>query len=172
MDKTKEILVKIEEILAYENNWDWDEHDEIDLEEKFGKQVEELGIVPFLGELYLNHHDDMITSKMITFCFVWKKIHMSDWISILNYIENNKYALYYFIPFCANFLKVDLTRYSLLVSFKNETLKKVIKDYFPKGMNLNTNDIWEAEHLEEANVDPKIFWNDRQNEFENLLKSM
>lgn len=169
MNKTEKINTVLNECINYVENWDWDKHEDIDTKEKFLETIKQLDPIEVIAQLYHNHHADMVNSKMIYFAFVWESFSIKDWVEVIKMIDTNTYALYYFIPFCAEFLKIDITQIIKKDSTINEIAKKMVQERYNSGIEI-TKSIWEREILEEENIDPETFWNTINKEYEELIK--
>ena len=172
MNNEHNIKEKVAEILRYEDAWDWDENEDIDTAIRFEEDLKKLGPIHVLGTLYLDYHDSMITSKMLSFAFVWKHFRIPDWIALLKHVEHNRMALYYFIPFCAQLLKIDLTRFIAIDSTASRTTQKAVEEFFKNGLEISPGGRWEEEQLEDAHIDARLFWETNQKEYEHFLRDV
>ena len=131
MKKTTEILKLIEEMKNDAEYWEDEDTEEIDLEEKYGQRVQELGRLDIVKLLFPHYQDiTKVITLMSHFFFIWKDFSYQDWKEIFYNFVVNKVDLYYFECFCMEVLEIDVKR---LIE-EDKHLSKLVRLRIPKGL--------------------------------------
>lgn len=130
--------------------------EELDFQATHEASVRAIGAIPVLIETFRRFEDSTLTGYLNLLAFAWEDLPFSAWREILRGIDGSTAAIYQFVWFSSQLLRLDV----LVVIRSDAQLSSAAKDFVafefrggaPMGGDL------ESEMLAEIGVDAPAMW--------------